>query len=271
MRRLLPKSINFIGYDIETFARACPNLQELKLGPLFRADPCTIRASEVDSRAASTISTALSTDSLSLSLSVPVNARKAGASVSDCQSNSSDTIRCLHADLSWINDLLHVYILLSHLTPYFDNLRWFHHITKTDRASLSRTLMRVGDSCNQPSARKKCVDSSSARKKCVNSGKRHNRFFSEGYKWVKTDRISYYEDENEVHAPLAPLPDEPEVVEDEEEEETQPVVGEKAQAEVVETGENMTTESSMDFDLSGLGPDGLARADVQGLSYRRRT
>lgn len=190
MRRLLPKSINFIGYDIETFARACPNLQELKLGPLFRADPCTIRASEVDSRAASTISTALSTDSLSLSLSVPVNARKAGASVSDCQSNSSDTIRCLHADLSWINDLLHVYILLSHLTPYFDNLRWFHHITKTDRASLSRTLVRVGNSCNQPSARKKCVDSSSARKKCVNSGKRHNRFFSEGYKWVKTDRIS---------------------------------------------------------------------------------
>ncbi|KAJ3895509.1 hypothetical protein GG344DRAFT_73026 [Lentinula edodes] len=31
-------------------------------------------------------------------------------------------------------------------------------------------------------------------------------------------------------------------------------------------GENMTTENSMDLDLSGLGPDGLALTDVQDLS-----
>ncbi|KAJ3754366.1 hypothetical protein EV360DRAFT_51790 [Lentinula raphanica] len=137
------------------------------------------------------------------------------------------------------------------------------------------------------------------------------------FKWVKTDKVPHFEDENEVDAPLAPLPDEPEVVEVEEEmeqEEPQPAGEEKAQADATETseaiqepeeskppspkpqltmseshmmgdtvdpgdeldaslmdtggleGDKMTTEGGMDLDMSDLGPDGLALADVQDLS-----
>ncbi|KAJ4485922.1 MED7 protein-domain-containing protein [Lentinula aciculospora] len=83
---------------------------------------------------------------------------------------------------------------------------------------------------------------------------------------------SHFEDENQVDAPLAPLPDEPEVVEIEEEEESQPVVGEKAQADATEVSETiqepedskppspkpqlmMSTESTME-DITDTG-DGL--------------
>ncbi|KAF9076062.1 hypothetical protein BDP27DRAFT_1313844 [Rhodocollybia butyracea] len=51
------------------------------------------------------------------------------------------------------------------------------------------------------------------------------------FKWVKTDKVPHFEDEIEVDAPLAPLPDEPEVVElveeEMEQEETQPIADEK--------------------------------------------
>jgi len=59
------------------------------------------------------------------------------------------------------------------------------------------------------------------------------------YKWVKTEKVPHFEDENEVDEPLAPLPDEPEVVEEETEQEeaSQPVVEEKMIVEATEPPE----------------------------------
>ncbi|KAJ4499436.1 hypothetical protein C8R41DRAFT_754278 [Lentinula lateritia] len=125
LRRLdidLPESINFLGDDIEALAHACPNLEELKLCPLARfpvqSGPPKLTLEQL---------ALLAEHCRRLhSLSIPVNARRASPSVLDSQSNSSNSIRRLHVGHSWINDSLHVSILLSHLAPYLDNLKWFH-------------------------------------------------------------------------------------------------------------------------------------------------
>ncbi|KAJ4485925.1 hypothetical protein J3R30DRAFT_3282866 [Lentinula aciculospora] len=125
LRRLdidLPESINFIGDDIEALARACPNLEELKLCPLARfpvqSGPPKLTLEQL--APLTEYCRRLHT------LSVPVNARRAGPSVLISQSNSSSSLRRIHVGHSWVNDSLHVSILLSHLAPYLDNLKWFH-------------------------------------------------------------------------------------------------------------------------------------------------
>ncbi|KAF9076086.1 hypothetical protein BDP27DRAFT_1210936 [Rhodocollybia butyracea] len=125
LRRLeidLPESIHFISDDIETLAHACPNLEELKLCPLARfpvqSGPPKLLLEELSP---------LTEHCRNLNtISVPVNARRASPSVLDSAAVSSKSLRRLHVGHSWINDSLHVTILLSHLAPHLDSLKWFH-------------------------------------------------------------------------------------------------------------------------------------------------
>ncbi|KAJ3803445.1 hypothetical protein GGU11DRAFT_670956 [Lentinula aff. detonsa] len=117
----LPESINFTGDDIEALAHACPNLEELKLCPLARfpvqSGPPKLSLEQL---------APLVKHCRQLhSLAVPVNARRASPSVLDSQSTTS-SLRRIHVGHSWVNDSLHVSILLSHFAPYLDNLKWFH-------------------------------------------------------------------------------------------------------------------------------------------------
>jgi len=111
--------------------------------------------------------------------------------------------------------------------------------------------------------------------------------------WVKTDKVPHFEDENEVDEPLAPLPDEPEVVEvevEEEEESTQPVAEEKMTVEPPEAAQEaeeskppspkpqltMSTEDTMevtvdagdvlDASLKPMDTSGLGEEDISAVT-----
>ncbi|KAJ3825645.1 hypothetical protein F5880DRAFT_1477881 [Lentinula raphanica] len=125
LRRLdidLPESFNFIGEDIEALAHACPDLEDLKLCPLARfpvqSGPPKLTLEQL---------APLTAHCRRLySLAVPVNARRASPAVLADSRSSSTSLRRFHVGHSWINDSLHVSILLSHLAPCLDNLKWFH-------------------------------------------------------------------------------------------------------------------------------------------------
>ncbi|KIK70804.1 hypothetical protein GYMLUDRAFT_148494 [Collybiopsis luxurians FD-317 M1] len=122
LRRLeidLPESINFLPDDIIALASACPNVEEIKLCPLARfpvPPKLTLEALAPLTEHCEKLHT----------LSIPINARRGSPSVLSSQASSSSALRRLHVGHSWINDSLHVSILLSHLAPSLDTLKWFH-------------------------------------------------------------------------------------------------------------------------------------------------
>ncbi|THV06035.1 hypothetical protein K435DRAFT_42476 [Dendrothele bispora CBS 962.96] len=118
----LPESFQFTENDIRTLASSCPYLEELKLCPLARFP---VQAGPPK----------LSLDALAPlmancrrlhTLSVAVNARRASPEILAQRAFSSSSLRRLHVGHSWIHDFVHVAILISHLAPHLDSLKWFH-------------------------------------------------------------------------------------------------------------------------------------------------
>ncbi|KAF9269998.1 hypothetical protein L218DRAFT_913905 [Marasmius fiardii PR-910] len=118
----LPESINFVASDVARVASCCPNLEELKLCPLARfpvatgPPKLTLEALAPLMRECPRLHT----------LAVAINGVKGSSETLSEPKYSSDSLRRCHFGHSWINDPLHVTILLSHLAPRLDSLKWFH-------------------------------------------------------------------------------------------------------------------------------------------------
>ena len=116
----LPESIIFHNSDLSHLAEVCPNLEVLKLCPVarFPSSPPKITLQGIHP---------LTTHCKRLhTLALVLNARAGAETILTSREVSSRSLLRLHLGHSWVSDPLHVTILLSHLAPYLDNLKWFH-------------------------------------------------------------------------------------------------------------------------------------------------
>jgi hypothetical protein len=116
----LPESIIFHNSDLSQLAEACPNVEVLKLCPVARfpsvAPHITLQGIHPLTARCRRLHT----------LALVLNARAGTEKILTSREVSSRSLLRLHLGHSWISDPLHVTILLSHLAPYLDNLKWFH-------------------------------------------------------------------------------------------------------------------------------------------------
>jgi hypothetical protein len=122
----LPYSVLFDADDIQNLATACPSAEVIRLCPTARfplaSGPPSLRLSDL---------TPLTTACQRLhSLSVVVNAEEATDVPLASRDASSLSLRQLHVGHSWIKDPLETAILLSHLAPCVETLRYFHEPTR---------------------------------------------------------------------------------------------------------------------------------------------
>ena len=116
----LPDSIVFTPVDIECLAKACPNLEILRLCPLARFPPPHSPKITLASLAPLTIHCKrLHT------LAIVFNATPGSASLLKSQIACSPSLLRLHVGHSWAADPLQISILLSHLMPRLESLKWF--------------------------------------------------------------------------------------------------------------------------------------------------
>ncbi|KAJ7246271.1 hypothetical protein B0H12DRAFT_1203333 [Mycena haematopus] len=112
----LPESICFTPLDIACLAEMTPNLEELRLCPLARFSPATPPQLTLESLAP------LMRNCTRLNvLAVVIHARPGTAE----PSASSNSLLWLHVGHSWVADTLQVAILLSHLAPHLETIKWF--------------------------------------------------------------------------------------------------------------------------------------------------
>lgn len=117
----LPESVIFTASDIAQLATACPNIQEIKLCPLSRfpalfGGPRLLLEDLAPLMSCSHLHT----------LSIAINARKGSDRILGSKEATSQSLLRLHVGHSWVNDSLQVAILLSHLSPHLESLKWFH-------------------------------------------------------------------------------------------------------------------------------------------------
>ena len=118
----LPDSIVFTPVDIECLAKACPNLEILRLCPLARFPPPHSPKITLASLAPLTVyCKRLHT------LAVVFNATPGSGSPTLLKSQMacSPSLLRLHVGHSWAADPLQISILLSHLMPRLESLKWF--------------------------------------------------------------------------------------------------------------------------------------------------
>lgn len=116
----LPDSIVFTPVDIECLAKACPNLEMLRLCPLARFPPPHSPKITLASLAPLTVHCKrLHT------LAVVFNATPGSPSLLKSQMACSPSLLRLHVGHSWAADPLQISILLSHLMPRLESLKWF--------------------------------------------------------------------------------------------------------------------------------------------------
>ena len=118
----MPLSTVFYEADIKRLALACPNIEILRLCHLSRwptaAGPPKLPLGGL--RALTAECKRLHT----LSISVHATAATDDA-VFDLKTSSRSLLR-LHVGHSWVGDTLEASILLSHLAPHLESLKWFH-------------------------------------------------------------------------------------------------------------------------------------------------
>jgi hypothetical protein len=122
----LPESVIFTASDIESIAKACPNLETLKLCPLARF-PQTTGAPKIT---LDTVAYLISRCRRLHTLAIVVDAKEASSEVLTTRQTSSKSFLRLHVGHSWIDDPLQVAILLSHIGPRLDTLKSFQEKTR---------------------------------------------------------------------------------------------------------------------------------------------
>jgi len=116
----LPDSIVFNPVDIECLAKACPNLEILRLCPLARFPSPHLPNITLASLAPLTIHCRrLHT------LAISFNATPGSRTLLESQKACSPSLLRLHVGHSWATDPLQISILLSHLMPRLESLKWF--------------------------------------------------------------------------------------------------------------------------------------------------
>ncbi|EAU92726.1 hypothetical protein CC1G_01771 [Coprinopsis cinerea okayama7 len=117
----LPESIVFLPEDLEALAFACPRLEVLRLCPLARFAPnstgprITLENLSILTKRCKHLHT----------IAAVVQAAEGTPAIMESPSFASHSLVRLHVGHSWIGDPLQVAILLSHLAPRLENLRWF--------------------------------------------------------------------------------------------------------------------------------------------------
>jgi len=115
----LPESCIFTPADLECIGYACPNLEVLRLCPLarFQGSEPQISLESIGwlTRGCRNLQT----------LHVNVDAQPGHISVLQNRTLSSLSLRRIHLSNSWIKDPLQVSILLSHLAPNLESIKWF--------------------------------------------------------------------------------------------------------------------------------------------------
>ena len=116
----LPESVVFMPVDIECLAKACPNLEMLKLCPLARFPPPYVPKITLASLAP------LTTHCKRLhTLAMVFIATPGSPTLLNSQKACSSSLLRLHVGHSWATDPLQISILLSHLMPRLESLKWF--------------------------------------------------------------------------------------------------------------------------------------------------
>jgi len=116
----LPDSVVFTPVDIECLAKACPNLEILRLCPLARFPPPHLPKITLASLAP------LTTNCKRLhTLAIVVNATPGSPTLLESQKACSPSLLRLHVGHSWATEALQISILLSHLMPRLESLKWF--------------------------------------------------------------------------------------------------------------------------------------------------
>lgn len=116
----LPESVLFTASDVANLAAACPNVEEVKLCPLARF-PVSSGPPKLSLEALAPL---MGCDRLHTLWAV-VHAKGGNSQVLASKAASSETLLRLHVGHSWVDDPLHVTILLSHFAPNLETLKWF--------------------------------------------------------------------------------------------------------------------------------------------------
>ncbi|CAA7268000.1 unnamed protein product [Cyclocybe aegerita] len=116
----LPESVVFTPSDIECLARACPSLESARLCPLARfptphSPKLTLESLSPLTKQCKRLHT----------LAAVCNATPASENILRSQEATSNSLLRLHVGHSWIQDPLRISILLSHLMPRLELLKWF--------------------------------------------------------------------------------------------------------------------------------------------------
>jgi len=114
----LPESTIFTESDMESIGNACPNLEILKLCPVARA-------SNAPQITLDSVGNLLVKCRRLHTIAAVVHAKKGSADVLSSRQTSSKALLRLHVGHSWIGDPLQVAILLSHLAPHLETLKFF--------------------------------------------------------------------------------------------------------------------------------------------------
>ncbi|KII94178.1 hypothetical protein PLICRDRAFT_100523 [Plicaturopsis crispa FD-325 SS-3] len=115
----LPESFIFHNADLKHLARECPNIEVLKLCPLARFTSAPFITLEG-------LAPLTSSCRRLHTLGIVVNADGGREEVLADRRVISRSLLRLHVGHSWISSPLQVAILLSHLAPSLETLKWFH-------------------------------------------------------------------------------------------------------------------------------------------------
>jgi len=116
----LPESVIFLPTDIENLARACPNVEVVRLSPLARFPiPHSPRIT------LESLVPLISGCKRLHTLAAVISAGGGSDRVLKSQDASSKSLLRLHVGHSWANDPLQISIFLSHLAPRLELLKWF--------------------------------------------------------------------------------------------------------------------------------------------------
>ncbi|EGO04342.1 hypothetical protein SERLA73DRAFT_82352 [Serpula lacrymans var. lacrymans S7.3] len=117
----LPESVVFYDEDLARVAEACPNVEILRLCPVSRFSGPIRPSLSLEGIAALTRSCRrLHT------LALVLDARPGSKEILRSHGVSSRSLLRLHVGHSNVHDPLQTTILLSHLAPYLETLKWFH-------------------------------------------------------------------------------------------------------------------------------------------------
>ncbi|KIJ21935.1 hypothetical protein PAXINDRAFT_65363 [Paxillus involutus ATCC 200175] len=117
----LPESTVFHNEDLRCIAEACPNIETLRLCPMARFSGPSGPSLTLEG-----VSTLTQNCKRLQTLALVLDARAGSAETLNSLEVSSRSLLRLHVGHSVIGDPLHSTILLSHLAPHLELLKWFH-------------------------------------------------------------------------------------------------------------------------------------------------